>query len=182
MNTLLTQLVVAVLVVGAAGLVFRRVAADYAALGRLTLLSTVLETAIFFVHGSASYAFLDSRLETIATNTPAFALAVVALTGGLVVTLVAMSGLGWGVSVGQSFGGLRCTGFYRYSRNPQIVAYFFVVAGYALLWPAWSGLAWVALYVFIAHLMVRTEEDHLRRTFGAEYDAYCRRVPRYFGF
>jgi hypothetical protein len=29
---------------------------------------------------------------------------------------------------------------YRYSHNPQIVAYSLVVIGYALLWPAWRGI------------------------------------------
>jgi len=34
----------------------------------------------------------------------------------------------------------------------------------------------------ISHLMVRGEEAHLREVFGAEYEAYCARTPRYIGW
>lgn len=100
---------------------------------------------------------------------------------GVVLVVIAMGRLGIGVSVGQQVSGLRQSGLYRYSRNPQIVAYGLVVIGYALLWPAWSGLVWVGLYLAIAHLMVRTEEEHLRRVYGEAYERYCARTPRYLG-
>ena len=100
---------------------------------------------------------------------------------GLALTLIAMTRLSWGTSIGQRVSGLRQTGFYRFTRNPQIVAYGLVVTGYALLWPSWPGLVWVAAYGFIAHLMVRTEEEHLQRVYGDEYADYCARTPRYIG-
>jgi protein-S-isoprenylcysteine O-methyltransferase Ste14 len=57
-----------------------------------------------------------------------------------------------------------------------------VVIGYALLWPAWSGLVWVGLYLAIAHVMVRTEEEHLQRAYGEAYERYCAGTPRYLGW
>ncbi len=54
--------------------------------------------------------------------------------------------------------------------------------GFALLWPSWYAVGWVILYAVIAYTMVLTEEEYLRRAFGAEYERYCRRVPRYLGF
>ena len=46
----------------------------------------------------------------------------------------------------------------------------------------WHGLVagHTALFLLVAHLFVLWyEEPTLRRTFGQEYDAYCRRVRRW---
>ncbi len=101
---------------------------------------------------------------------------------GLVAVYFSMSRLGLSVSIGQNVQGLRMTGLYRFSRNPQIVAYFFVVVGYSLLWPALLGGLWVCLYLVIAHMMVRTEEEHLMMLYGVKYREYCSHTPKYIGF
>ncbi len=31
----------------------------------------------------------------------------------------------------------------------------------------------------LSHLMILTEEEHLRHVFGEVYERYCERVPRY---
>jgi protein-S-isoprenylcysteine O-methyltransferase Ste14 len=174
-------LVVSALLLAAAVLIFGRVRRDYRASGKLTSFSTFLEVLIFFLHGSASYAFLDSDLTHINRANPLFFLSMLCMLVGVVMVAIAMGRLGMGESVGQQVSGLQQAGLYRYSRNPQIVAYSLVVIGYALLWPAWSGLVWVGLYLAIAHVMMRTEEEHLRRTYGAAYERYCARTPRYLG-
>ncbi len=71
-------------------------------------------------------------------------------------------------------------GFYRYVRNPMYVAVVAVILGQALL----LGNAWLSLYGALVwtgfHLFVLLyEEPKLRRTYGAEYDAYCARVRRW---
>lgn len=172
---------VAAALVGLGALVFWQVGRDYQRRGKLTPLSSTLEVVIFFLHGSASYVFLDSRLSAINTRSPVFALAVVCMAGGLALVAAAMGRLGMPKSLGRNVTGLRQTGLYRYTRNPQIVAYALVVIGYALLWPSWWGLAWVGVYLVIGHLMVRTEEAHLRRVYGDAYRRYCERTPRYLG-
>jgi protein-S-isoprenylcysteine O-methyltransferase Ste14 len=101
---------------------------------------------------------------------------------GLVATLAAMGRLSWRDTIGRSVAALRQSGIYRFTRNPQLVAYFVFLSGYVLLWPSLLGLAWLGLYGFIAHVMVLTEEPHLRRVFGAEYETYRRRTPRYIGW
>ena len=65
------------------------------------------------------------------------------------------------------------------TRNPQIVGSALIVIGYAMYWPSWHSLGWVILYAAICHMMVLTEEEHLRRTFAEEYVRYCECVPRY---
>jgi protein-S-isoprenylcysteine O-methyltransferase Ste14 len=85
-------------------------------------------------------------------------------------------------SFGAVVGQLNTSGLYAYSRNPQLVGYLLFVFGYALLWPSWQGLLWAALSLVIASLMVRGEEEHLRKVFGEKYREYCRRVPRFIGW
>jgi protein-S-isoprenylcysteine O-methyltransferase Ste14 len=162
-------------------LFFRKVRADYREYGTTTRLSVFLEFAIFALHGMASYLFLDSRLSRVRPASASFLLGVGLMVIGLAGTLAGMARLSWGKAIGRDASGLQVTGLYRFTRNPQLVAYGLLVAGYALWWPSWSGLVWVAVYAVIAHIMVLTEEDHLRRVYGAAYDDYCRRIPRYVG-
>jgi protein-S-isoprenylcysteine O-methyltransferase Ste14 len=42
-------------------------------------------------------------------------------------------------------------------------------------------LAYAAAFLLVCHIFVRSyEEPTLRRTFGADYEAYCRRVRRWW--
>lgn len=75
--------------------------------------------------------------------------------------------------------GIVRDGPYRHTRNPQILGGYLLIIGAALQWPSWCSLGWIILYGLIAHWMVITEEEHLRRHFGDEYDKYCSQVPRY---
>lgn len=75
---------------------------------------------------------------------------------------------------------LVVTGLYRWVRNPMYVAIVSAVAGQALLLGDLRALAWAALLWLAFHLFVLGyEEPRLRRTFGAEYDAFRARVPRW---
>ncbi len=161
--------------------IFRVVAQDYRSKGSLTSRSSFLETAIFFVHGCSSYLYLDSELSAIKFRSLSFALAVILIAFGLLALYFSMSRLGWAVSIGQEARGLHKAGLYRFSRNPQIVAYLLAVVGYSLLWPSLLGGIWVCLYLVIAHMMVSAEEQHLARLFGEKYREYCATTPRYVG-
>jgi len=71
-------------------------------------------------------------------------------------------------------------GPYRFTRNPMYVGVTTWLTGVAVL-TASRPLAWYALVVAVAfHLrVVLNEEPVMRRRFGAPYDAYCARVPRW---
>ena len=75
---------------------------------------------------------------------------------------------------------LVTSGPFGWSRNPIIVGELAVVWAVAL-WTATAGIAAYALLVTIAAPVVvtRIEEPELRERFGAAYDDYCRRVPRW---
>jgi len=71
-------------------------------------------------------------------------------------------------------------GPYRAVRNPMYVAVLAVILGQALLLRAPSLLLYGAVVAACFTLFVRLyEEPTLRRTFGAEYEAYAARVGRW---
>jgi len=74
---------------------------------------------------------------------------------------------------------LLTEGAYSRIRHPRYVQFFLAFIGYALF------CNFLALYLLIPGLaamlycVVRLEERELRERFGAEYQAYCARVPRF---
>ena len=71
-------------------------------------------------------------------------------------------------------------GLYRYSRNPMYVGVAAMILGWAGLLRAPELLLYALVVVTAFQLfVVLYEEPHLRRLFGAEYDAYCSRVGRW---
>ena len=103
------------------------------------------------------------------------------LFGGLVLMFSAMIWLGLLRTFVQKTNGLMQSGYYRISRNAQVLGCMPFGIGFAVLWPSWYGLGWALLFAAIAHMMVLSEEEHLRNTYGEEYLNYCERVPRYAG-
>ena len=77
---------------------------------------------------------------------------------------------------------LVVVGFYRYVRNPMYVGF---LAGWLGLWILFGranrGSITVALvFVLCVEAFVRVfEEPMLRGKFGADYEQYCRNVPRW---
>ena len=73
-------------------------------------------------------------------------------------------------------------GFYRYVRNPMYVGFFL---GWAGLWVIFGQANMVALEVVavavvaVVLFVMLYEEPTLRKTFGAEYQEYCRNVRRW---
>jgi protein-S-isoprenylcysteine O-methyltransferase Ste14 len=174
-------LLASAVVIGFALFTVWRVKHDHAARGRLTRSSIVLQFVMFALHGVASCSFLDSRMSEVDAASPLLALAVALMGVGLLATAAGMGRLSWGDTVGKSVTGLRTGRPYRFTRDPQLTAYFVFLAGYALFWPSWLGLAWLGRYGVIAHLMAVNEEAYHRKAFGREYQDYCQRTPRYFG-
>jgi protein-S-isoprenylcysteine O-methyltransferase Ste14 len=75
---------------------------------------------------------------------------------------------------------LVVTGLYRFVRNPMYVSVTSAILGQALILGnvrllEYGALVWVALHLFV----LLYEEPILRKTFGAEYEAFCAAVPRW---
>jgi protein-S-isoprenylcysteine O-methyltransferase Ste14 len=71
-------------------------------------------------------------------------------------------------------------GLFRHTRNPMYVGKFFMVLGTGLATNRWTAaLAITVCYAFMYQAVTLAEEDYLRRKFGAAFDEYCRKVPRW---
>lgn len=155
--------------------------------GRLTLVSTTLEALIWgpffcFPYIYNRYSWPAFWLPDRDVHPWLRYIGIVFIVGGIVFGLAAMASLGFRRSCGQEENELKQTGLYGLTRNPQIVAFFPLILGIALRWPSWYALGWIVLWAAMIHMMVLTEEEHLRDVFGEEYVQYCKRVPRYIGF
>lgn len=76
---------------------------------------------------------------------------------------------------------LVIAGPYRFVRNPIYVGAALALAGAALFYQALSLLGYCAFFILATHLIVVWyEEPTLRRTFGEEYETYCRQVGRWW--
>ena len=176
------------LLLGIAFVVFRVfVRRDYQRKGRLTQLSSLLELFAWgLVMGFPSLynppgwaAFWSSDVPV---TTPLRIAGITCITVGLVSAFGTMIWFGMRRAFGLEVNRLVQSGPYELSRNPQVVAGSLLIIGTIALWPSWYALGWAVLYGGVAHMMVVTEEEHLREVFEQEYIRYCERVPRYLGF
>jgi protein-S-isoprenylcysteine O-methyltransferase Ste14 len=72
-------------------------------------------------------------------------------------------------------------GPYRFVRNPMYIGAGLALASAALFYQSWPLLGYAGLFSLATHLfVVGYEEPTLRRTFGPEYEAYCRQVRRWW--
>jgi protein-S-isoprenylcysteine O-methyltransferase Ste14 len=72
------------------------------------------------------------------------------------------------------------TGIYSFSRNPLYVGGGFLQLGLVLLTNSlWLLLNMLAQFAYLAHYVVPREEAHLASLYTAEYETYCREVPRW---
>ena len=74
---------------------------------------------------------------------------------------------------------LMTDGPYRLSRNPMLTGIFLYLIGCGVWLMKWQAAVFFVVFVLVMLLQVRSEEKRLRRDFGEEYDAYCRRTGRF---
>jgi protein-S-isoprenylcysteine O-methyltransferase Ste14 len=116
--------------------------------------------------------------------TPFRALGGVLIVAGLLVLLesfarFALRGLGTPAPVFPTQQ-LIVSGLYRYVRNPMYVAVLCINLGQGLLLGnldvlIYAAIVWLGMHLFV----VGYEEPTLRRRYGAEFDFFCRNVPRW---
>lgn len=72
------------------------------------------------------------------------------------------------------------SGPYRWSRNPQYVAFVALYFGASILAnSAWPLVLLPLVIVALHQLVIRREERYMHHTFRDEYRAYCQRVHRW---
>ena len=72
-------------------------------------------------------------------------------------------------------------GFFNHSRNPLYVGNLLILLGLLLVWNSAPAYAVGVPFFLVGYVaIVAAEEEFLRRKFGAQYDAYAARVPRWW--
>ena len=72
-------------------------------------------------------------------------------------------------------------GPYRFVQNPMYIGAGLALASAALFYESLPLLGYAGLFFLATHVfVVWYEEPTLRRTFGQEYEAYCRQVSRWW--
>ncbi len=79
----------------------------------------------------------------------------------------------------QRHGTLATTGAYARVRHPQYVAFVLILLGFLLQWPTLLTLAMFPILLVMYGRLAVTEETEMRKHFGAEFDAYAARTPRF---
>jgi protein-S-isoprenylcysteine O-methyltransferase Ste14 len=154
---------------------------DYRAMGRLSPFTAALQALLFFIYGGFPYLYVPDDWPAVHVNLVVRILGLAGIVLGLSALLIGMIQLGIRRSLGRRLDDMNQAGLYAISRNPQAVACGLYVIGFAILWPSLYALAWALLYVPIIHMMILTEEEHLRVAYGKKYERYLARVPRYLG-
>lgn len=71
-------------------------------------------------------------------------------------------------------------GPYSVVRNPMYIGAGLALGGAALFYGSFALLSYAVAFFLVTHcFVVLYEEPALRRTFGTEYEAYCRQVRRW---
>lgn len=168
--------------------VFRRLARqEYRLLGRLSPRTAALQLFTFLGLFALPYTFNPPVwpwfwLLSGPTSIEQQIVGLVLILLGMGLAFGMLFWLGWRRSLGLEMKGLARTGFYRITRNPQVLGGYLMVIGVALQWPSWDAVTFVGVYGILAHWMILSEEEHLLRVFKKEYEAYCQKTPRYLLF
>ena len=79
----------------------------------------------------------------------------------------------------QRRGALAMTGPYARIRHPQYVAFVLILLGFLLQWPTLLTLLMFPILLLMYGRLAVTEEREMRQQFGAAFDAYAARTPRF---
>ena len=74
---------------------------------------------------------------------------------------------------------LATAGPYARIRHPQYVAFVLILTGFLLQWPTLLTLAMFPIFLVMYGRLAATEEIDMRKQFGADFDAYAARTPRF---
>jgi len=120
---------------------------------------------------------------------PSFSSSFLEMTGGVVIALALANDVwcamtlrrhGTTVLPHRAVSALVTTGPYRRSRNPIYISELALTLGLALLLGSfWIALSTPILFLGLTKLAIEPEERHLRAKFGADFDAYAARTPRW---
>ncbi len=74
---------------------------------------------------------------------------------------------------------LAATGPYAWVRHPQYIAFVMILLGFLLQWPTLLTLLMFPILLWMYGRLAVTEEREMRAQFGADYEGYAQRTPRF---
>jgi protein-S-isoprenylcysteine O-methyltransferase Ste14 len=122
-----------------------------------------------------------AKLDELLDGGPGDYVLLLALVGFFVVIAIIQRHMGISLRASQTLtpGQLCTSGVFKYSRNPIYLAFILPLAALSYFSPLSAALA-IGLYVLtMTQFVIRGEERTLRSKFGAAYEAYSRRTPRW---
>lgn len=75
--------------------------------------------------------------------------------------------------------GLAVSGPYTHIRHPQYVAFVLILLGFLFQWPTLLTLLMFPILLVMYARLAITEEAEMRKQFGAEFEDYAARTPRF---
>ena len=156
---------------------------DYKNGQKLSPLSSVLGFLVFAVHANSIYLIIPTKwpyLPQIPENQVIRIIFILMLGIGFIILFTSWFKLGTKTSMGVDKNKLQKDGLYKYSRNPQLVGYGFILASFIIICFSYLSIIWFLLYLITTYFMVKTEEEFLIQIYKKEYIDYCRQVPSIF--
>jgi protein-S-isoprenylcysteine O-methyltransferase Ste14 len=145
----------------------------------LSAIPSIVQAALFFAWGGYPAIYLKKDWPITYVSPISRLIGQIGLGLGLLIIVGGMVYLGIRRSFGMNVPRLHQSGVYKFSRNPQVMGCFLYIISFILLWPSWYAIGWGASLAIILHIMVKTEETHLKKVHGVDYLDYCKMVPRY---
>ena len=125
---------------------------------------------------------LDRLAMAVHTPFGHYGVAVMAFGIGLAVLSQIVMGKAWRIGIPakqEASQSLVTGGLYRFSRNPIYVGIMLFIAGGVIVSPGPITILSFILTGALVGKIIEAEEAFLRQAFGADFDAYCRRVRRW---
>ena len=170
-----------ILLTGVTAGVVRRMEQDFISAGRLRSSTSGLVYATYGAH--VVMTALAARRPVLPLPTPTKGSGVLGAAVGAAGVGVLAAGAGVFPTAAQvsgtQAGELVTDGIYRWSRNPQYLAYLLGCAGFGLARRSGDALVLASWAGFVLTYWIRREEDNLTRIFGSDYLAYRSRTGRW---
>jgi protein-S-isoprenylcysteine O-methyltransferase Ste14 len=165
--------------------VFRRIVRrDYQVRGRLSPVSSLLQLLVFLGYFCFPYLYNPPGWDVFwrsgtSTRPTLHGVGLALICLGFLIAFGTMFWFGLAKAFGVRVDGITKAGPYKISRNPQVLGGYLLVLGVLVQRPSLYAMGWLFMYALMMHWMILTEEEHLLRAFGAEYEAYYSETPKY---
>ncbi|MBT8228842.1 MAG: isoprenylcysteine carboxylmethyltransferase family protein [Bacteroidia bacterium] len=108
-------------------------------------------------------------------------IAISLFTIGFIIAIISLINLGNSTSMGlpEEDTAFKSSGLYKFSRNPMYLGFALISIGSMIYFMNPFILAMGVYSIIIHDVIIKAEENFLRKRFGETYEKYCLKVRRY---